>query len=356
MAALLASALVGGAHAAGGIRGGRPNGTFTLAGVDRSCFYAPARPGVWPFRSVTGIRGSFNEVRTPVHFGVDVATAVNHAAVFAIDAGTVRRVFGDHFIVRDGAGHWYAYWHVRLLPGVTDGARVHTGQELGHVFWSYFHVHISEWVAGCGWVDPRRPTGVLHDPRNTERPAIGPLTAAVANADAWRLPVKLLNTPPSANPVSDPATRLTLDDLHGVVDLRTAVLDLPRRHIPMLTQLPLAVSAIRAFLAPRGHEAEHMGRMFVWDGARLIAAGSSPGFTPLRHLWAFGTWRSNRCLFFPDNPAAWCGQDLIYHVGGPAGFDTRSVPNGSYAYCVQALTINGVRASRCTPVVIRNRR
>lgn len=333
------------------------NAPFTLASVDRRCFYAPTPArGTWPFGAVTGIRGSFNEVRTPVHFGIDIATGVNHAAVRAIDGGVIRRIREDHFIVRDGRGHLFAYWHVRLLPSIREGARVRRGQWLGHIFWSYFHLHLSEWENGCGWVDPRRPGGVAHDPTNTEAPAIGRLFAFAANADAWALPTRgrLLNTPPSSLPRADPATSLSLAGLHGVVDLRASVLDHPVRHIPLLTQLPLAASAIRAFLAPARTESEHIGPIFLWDGGRLIYPGRNPGFRRLRHLWAFGTWRSNQCLFFPEDPSAWCGQNLVYHVGGRAGFDTRRVANGRYRYCVQALTINGVRATRCTAVRIRN--
>ena len=46
--------------------------------------------------------------------------------------------------------------------------------------------------------------------------------------------------------------------------------------------------------------------------------------------------------------------DIVYHVGGPHGFDTRRVPDGRYDYCVGALTINNVAATRCTRVTIAN--
>jgi hypothetical protein len=45
---------------------------------------------------------------------------------------------------------------------------------------------------------------------------------------------------------------------------------------------------------------------------------------------------------------------MVWHVGGPNGFNTRSVPNGSYRYCVEALTIAGVDARRCTAVKVAN--
>jgi hypothetical protein len=43
----------------------------------------------------------------------------------------------------------------------------------------------------------------------------------------------------------------------------------------------------------------------------------------------------------------------VYQTAG-MGFDTRLVPNGRYQWCVQALTINGASARRCTPVTIAN--
>jgi hypothetical protein len=43
-----------------------------------------------------------------------------------------------------------------------------------------------------------------------------------------------------------------------------------------------------------------------------------------------------------------------WHVGGPHGWEVNRIPNGQYQYCVQAITINGVKSHRCTPVTVRH--
>lgn len=340
------------------ISGSRPNAPLTLARADRACFYAPSPAGGWPFLRHTGIRSSFNEPRGPVHFGVDVAAATDRAPVYAIDSGVVSVANHGHFNVLDvGRSHEFSYWHVSLEPGIHVRTRLHQGQLVGHIWHNFFHVHIAEWAHGCGFVDPRRPTGIFHDPRNTERPAIGALTAYVANAAAWALPdrpVQHLDRRPGDHGLRDPAQPLSLDDLHGTVDLRAQVLDVPRVGTPVLPQIPLAPSVVRGWLAPVGDPQRHFGPLFQWSGATYMQAGPAPTFPALGRLWAFGTWRSNACLFHPGDPAYYCGMHIIYHVGGPHGFDTRPVKNGRYDYCVAALTINNVPATRCTAVTIKN--
>jgi hypothetical protein len=84
----------------------------------------------------------------------------------------------------------------------------------------------------------------------------------------------------------------------------------------------------------------------IFDGSRLLPAGS-----PLWRYWAFGTYRQNGCYY---TAGAACGMQMVWHVGGPQGFDTTTVRNGSYKYCVEALTIAGVDARRCTAVKIAN--
>jgi hypothetical protein len=46
--------------------------------------------------------------------------------------------------------------------------------------------------------------------------------------------------------------------------------------------------------------------------------------------------------------------NMIWHVGGRSGFDTRTVPNGTYDFCVQALNIHQERSHACTPFTIQN--
>ena len=83
----------------------------------------------------------------------------------------------------------------------------------------------------------------------------------------------------------------------------------------------------------------------------LMGRPTMPDGAGLWRYWAFGTYRHNGCYFTPDGS---CGMQMVWHVGGPKGFNTRSVPNGSYKYCVEALTIAGVDARRCTAVKIAN--
>ncbi|HEX5558046.1 MAG TPA: M23 family metallopeptidase [Gaiellales bacterium] len=321
---------------------------FTLRSVDTRCFTAPSAPGGWPFAPTTAvhpIRGSFDEPRSPVHIGVDVEAPRDQAPVYAMQSGTVRHVTRDHFDVHAAhgrAGTYLQYWHVNLAAGIRAGTVVRRRQKLGTVKAGMKHVHISEFVPGCGLVDPARPNGLLADPYNTEWPSIGSLSAVAAGSRAF-VPLSLSQAPAD---LTDPSHPVDLDALSGTVDLRASVTDMPKvrmRHDP---QMPLAPAAIRAYLTPAANTRRHLTMRLVFDGSKLLPNGAG-----LWRYWAFGTYRLNGCYFTSDGS---CGMQMVWHVGGPHGFDTRSVPNGSYRYCVEALTIAGVDARRCTPVTIKN--
>ena len=338
----------GGDGGASGSDGPTPNQPFTLHSVDARCFGAKTSPGGWPFaptESVHPIRGSFDEPRGPVHIGVDVEAPKDQAPVLAMQSGTVKNVEPDHFDVfpkQGPKGSYLQYWHVNLLDTIHAGTAVKRREQLGTVKKGYLHVHVSEHAAGCGLVDPARPGGLLADPYNREWPSIGPLSAMAAGARAF--PSLNLNQAPAD--FTDPGRAVQLDDLSGTVDLRAAVTDTPKVRMQHNPQLPLAPAAIRAFLAPAGNGHEHYTMRTIFDGSRLLPTG-----TPLWHIWAFGTYRLNGCYYSSDGA---CGMQMVWHVGGPKGFNTKSVPNGSYKYCVEALTIDGVDAQRCTPVTIKN--
>jgi hypothetical protein len=325
-----------------------PNHPFTLRSVDARCFDAPTSPGGWPFAPTTAvhpIRGSFDEPRGPVHIGVDVEAPKDQAPVFAMQAGTVRKVTPDHFNVvpkQGPTGSYLQYWHVNLLSSIHAGTVVRRRQKLGTIKKGYLHVHISEFAAGCGLVDPARPDGLLADPYNREWPSIGPLSAMTAGPRAF-VPLNLTESPET---LSDPARPVALDDLSGTVDLRASVTDVPKVRMQHNPQMPLAPAAIRAFLAPVDDGHEHYATRTIFDGSRLLPTGSA-----LWHDWAFGTYRQNGCYF---SSTGTCGAQIVWHVGGPNGFNTKVVPNGRYKYCVEALTIDGVDAQRCTVVAIKN--
>jgi hypothetical protein len=325
----------------------RPNARFTLTGLDHACFYAPSSPGGWPL-APTGrphaVRGGFNDPRgrAQAHFGVDVG-AHNMASALAVRAGVVDGItsVGDptdeHFALESSDGvSRYVYYHDR--PRVADGTRVTRGEVLGTIERGFKHVHLSEIVARCGLVDPRRPTGILRDPADTEAPAIGPLAAFRADAAAYA-PFPLDRPPTRGH-----ATQLSLDDLHGVVDLRAVVSDTPRRATVQWPQQALMAAGVRSFLAPVGREGRHYGGIITaFDGSRLIDP------TRIFRVFAHGAYRLNGC-FYSHRP---CVSILRLHVAG-GGFDTREFANGDYLYCVSAITIRGRTAHRCTPVTIRN--
>ena len=333
------------------------NGRYTLARVD-PCFYAPPPAGRtgWPLAPTGrphGIRGSFNGVRGPApHFGADVEAIRNQAPVYAIASGSVMRIRqGAHrFSIRTLVnGHKLFYDHVVPVPTLRTNQPIAAGR-IGHVVKGYYHVHVSEYSAACGWIDPMRPTGPLRVAENTELPSIGALSAFVADAAAFRR----FDTAQSPSREHDPATPLSLSALHGVVDLRAEVHDWPLRTMTGKPQLELEVAAIRAYLAPASDRHAHLSRMkTIYDGATLLNPARLG--TTLWHIWAFGTWRDSKG-YYQSGPDArsHLGAAYVWHVGGTRGLHTRLYPNGRYQYCVQALTDNGVRGTRCTAVAIQN--
>ena len=329
------------------------NGDFTLRHVD-TCFLAPPVPNSygWPVGkpfSPHPIRGSFNEPRgSGVHFGVDVQAIHDETRVYAIAPGRVLAWAprGRHFAIGPTTSSFYSYWHVIAPSGFRVGESVAHHQVTGHVLHAFYHVHISEYHQGCGWIDPRRPTGALHNPTNREQPTIGSLSAYRATGAAF---ASLHMTRDPAT-LSDHSTPLPLDDLHGAVDLRAVVVDVPTVQMRGKPQLALSPAAIRAYLAPIGHRHFHFRKMrHIFDGARLLQPSTL--HTTLWRIWAFGTYRQSACYYTIAGP---CGADIVWHVGGHIGLNTHNYPNGAYQYCIQAMTINGVRAHRCTPVRLQN--
>jgi hypothetical protein len=320
------------------------NGPFTRASLD-PCFQAPSRPAgwpVWPTARAHAVRGGFNDPRgRSFHFGVDVATVMDNQRVFAMRAGTVVAERVGHFAIGvAGTQHRDIYWHVRA-PRLRVGMRIRRGQLLGTAYAGWWHVHIAEWTPRCGYVDPRRPGGVFGDPRNTERPSIGPL-------EAYRLSGRVFQPFSTSVPPAPglEGWRLPLYALSGVVDFRAEVVDVPRRPVSTFgPQMPLAPAAWRGYLAPARQPGYHLLRPRAFSGARL--ARIEAFFT----RYAPGTWRQT--CWYPGDPER-CVQHLVWHLSGRHGVDTRRVRNGAYQYCVEALTVRGVRARRCTPVYIHN--
>lgn len=311
--------------------------------ADARCFSVPFPAGsAWPVvptEAPAPVRGSFNEPRGPIHQGVDVE-ALDEAPVYSIAAGIVSGLRPWKVRVKTKSTT-LAYWHVAPAASLAVGDAVERGELLGFVRGNYDHVHVTEQVPACGIVDPRRPGGPLHDPLNTEPPRIGALSAYRVRHAFAQPPLGL-----AGRDFDDAAEPLALDALDGVADLRAEIDVMPVRRLARSVQLPGAPAAIRAWLAAPDAPERAVGPVFSWSGARLIESRR------VWRLWAPGTYRSSLCYFDTRGPAEPCGFRLVFHVGGPGGFDTNGIPAGSYQYCVEAVSINDVRALRCTPVTI----
>jgi Peptidase family M23 len=321
--------------------------TLTLARVDRKCFEYPSAPGsspVYPTGAIPSIRGGFDDPRGVkyAHFGVDVAAPHDQAKAYAVVSGRIWHVrpkgANARFILSPTGtlrSTRYDYWHVDLTR-VEPGARVKRGQWIGRVVAGQNHVHLSEWNPVCGFIDPRRPTGILRDPVNRERPTLTDLEAYVDDEAAFG---------PHGAAVADLSTPMALDDLHGRVDLRAQVWDMPAHRTSRWPQQPLMVAGLRSWIAPATDPLMRVGAPIVpFVGGRLIAPAQ------VDDVYAPGTYRQPRCF---TSPPGTCATRLIVHVGG-RGVDTTLLPNGEYRFCVAAVTIRNVAHRRCWPVTIAN--
>jgi len=326
------------AHALTSHRVARP----TLARVDRTCFYTPAPAAwwpLWPRRSPHTVHSGFNDMhgQDPMyaHWGVDVSTSTKQAKVYAMTSGVI-----GSLVASGGDAHFrigpFFYYHVfsRFPPGT----RVLRGQWVGRIHHHARHVHVAEKEPGCGLLDPRRPTGPLRDPMNTEHPVVQNLTADVANRAAYRV-FPAWRTP-------DPATPLALSRVHGVVDLRAEMFDMPVRKTHFWPQQPLMVAAVRSWLAPSHHRFRRFGdAITAYDGSTWMATTAS-----YYRVMAHGSIHVRSCI---QNPSRHCNNRYILHAAG-SGFDTRRFPDGWDQYCVSALTIRDVRTTRFWPIRIQN--
>jgi hypothetical protein len=302
------------------------------------------------------IRGGFNDVRHPAsfHFGVDVE-APNEARVYAVISGRLTRFahigtgLDEHFDLGR-----YQYWHVTPFSWL-NGRRVARGQWIGRVARGFRHVHLSEIVPGCGVIDPRRPGGILEDPLNREAPTIGAISAFRADAAAYA-PFPPTATPSAqagsvwtvvddTGPVGDLSTPILPSQLSGVVDFRAPVSDTPLFATKIYRQQPLMVAGVRGYIAAYGNPNDRLSPFAVaFDGVRLIAQSR------FYSVFAFGTQRINGCFY---SGTKLCSTSYVIHTAG-RGLSTSALPDGSYDYCIQAVTINDVSARRCIPITIQN--
>lgn len=279
---------------------------LTLAGLD-PCFYAPSPSAWWPLRprrTPHEMRAGFNDPHG------DVSTSADDARVYAMTSGRLGNVRLTGPDAKFQIGPFF-YYHV-VANVVPPGSYVSRGQLVGHILHHARHVHVAEWEPGCGLVDPRRPTGPFHDPKNTEHPVVRDLTADVANRAAFR-PFPCWHSP-------DPSTPLALRHLHGRVDFRAEIFDMPVRKTTYWPQQPLMPSGVRAWLAPPLKRFRRYSPLItVFDGAYWH---KSDFYAVMAH----GTVRNRSCF---KNRQRTCENRFIFHVAR-SGLDTRNYPDGSY--------------------------
>jgi len=323
---------------------------LTLAAADRTCFYAPptVRATFWPVQPSAGtytIRGGFNDLRGGEggdeppggHFGIDIE-AQDQAPVYAVVSGTIAHIaarggISSHFDIGD-----YQYWHVDLDPAMVKGTTVRAGERLGTVHKGMKHVHLSERVKGCGWVDPRRPSSPFRLPQDDEKATIGGLRTFEAG------PAAFVRFDPLGQH-SDAATPVSLQALHGTVDVRTMVGDVPKVGTTQWPQQPLMPAAVRTYLAPRAHPELVVGSPVLgFDGARRLP------ITGFDDVLAIGTTRFTPCFYSADQR---CTTRYVLHAAG-RGLDTTQVPDGPYLLCVEAVTIDDVPNRVCSNVRVAN--
>ena len=312
----------------------------TLRRIDH-CFYAPAPAAwapLWPRRSPHPVHTGFNDMHGDdpmyAHWAVDVQTNIAQAKVYAMTAGVIGDVVGGsdaHFQIGP-----FFYYHA--ISRFAAGTHVARGQWVGRLKAGVDHVHLAETEPGCGLLDARRPTGPLRDPMNTEHPTVENLRAYAANRAAYRIF--------PAWPSPDRSTPRSLGDLHGVVDLRAQIFDMPVRKTGDHPQQPLMVAAVRSWLAPLTKKWRRYGHAITaLDGSRWISQTRA-----YYDVMAPGSIHIRSCF---KNPARRCVNRYILHTAG-RGLDTRRYPDRWYHYCISTLTIRNFRATRCWPVRIQN--
>jgi peptidase M23-like protein len=248
-----------------------------------------------PFYQQHLVRGYFDDPRLSgdeegFHFGVDIS-APDGTPVYAIEPGKVR-VRGQTVSVfpRPG-GHQLSYWHI--VPTVVKGQRVRRHQLLGHVVVGAGHVHLAEYKDGT-YINPLRLGGLAPYIDDTV-PQIPKLTFYSVG-----LPI-----PP--------------EHVSGFVDITADAFDTP--------PAPLAIPWNQVIYTPS------IVRWRIVQGQNTIRRWETPvdfrKFLLPLNLFSF--------VYAPGTFQNKAGRRGNYEFYLAHGFDTRTLPNGSYVLQVEAL-------------------
>jgi Peptidase family M23 len=278
------------------------------------CATAPAHASygwpVKPFHAQHPVRGFFGDPRIAghddahgtFHFGIDVS-APNGTAVYATLDGvaSIHPLHRDTVVVSAGGGVAHEYWHV--VPSVRPGQRVVAFRTVvGHVEAPWRHVHFSEARDGI-YVNPLR-AGALAPYRDSTRPVVHRISferAGVAAGARVAGPVDLVAEAWDETPLVVPA---------------------PWDHKPVTPALVRwRLVGARSLASARWHVA-----------ADFRAALPSVAFASVYATWTRQNhpWRR--------------GGNGRYRFVLARGFETSTLPNGTYRVVVSVLDTAGNEA------------
>jgi hypothetical protein len=276
-----------------------------LCGLAAAVLLAPAGASAYswplrPFNQPHAIRGYFNDPRlsgeeTGFHFGVDIVAA-DGTPVYAIEPGRARARGTTVSIFPRRGGHHLSYWHI--TPRVRKDQQVRRHQLIGHVVAGAGHVHLAEYSAGT-YVNPLRLGGLA--------PYVDDTAPRIPGLAFWAA-----------------GSLLRPEALSGVVDITVNSFDtspLPMPPAPW-TDARLAPTLIRWRIV------QGQVTFRPWETSVDFRRFLLP-FSVFNLVYAPGTFQNRAGK--PGN--------YIYYLGH--GFDTRTLPNGSYVLQVEALDAQG---------------
>ena len=321
----------------------------------------------WPVEPLHGphlLHGAFNDPRDGgYHFGVDVAVDDSKPAldappgmshrIFAVESGVVHYTRRDDMTVncndrRFQIGH-FSYWHAS--PEWAEGTYVQAGDMIGWSCLNEWHVHLSEWALVNGqraWVNPLHAGGKLRPYVDTSAPVIRAISAHGPPAPWWspRAGGELVT--------GDGAPTLSLDDLHGAVDLRAWIDDSQGAGVRAgeSPRLGADISPYRIWVRIRRPEdGAIVWQRNAWQSDLLL--------TGRQRLYAHFAARSRPPLpdYLCTEAVGVCSGRLFYHLlvsDDRYLWDTRSVRDGAYTLAIRAYDISGNVDERSVPLTVRN--
>lgn len=324
----------------------------------------------WPVAPVHAqhpVRGSFLDPRgvddtgtSGYHFGVDVSVDDRHPdrrapvgashAVYAVESGTVDRPSRDLARAcisrRLEVGH-FDYWHVS--PIVAQGQHVRAGEQIGWSCLGAWHVHVSEWQRYRTvriWVNPLHRGGRLVPYADTAAPVVGALGFHTPPRAEW-LPAKTLAQ-------QDTSKVLEPTALHGLVELRANVAD-PQSFLGFLAGDPAWPTEFTPYRLTVTITSLATGKPIL---RRTSFQADQLPQTPYVVHYAPGTVEDENmkeCVGPPQHSR--CAGTYWFRPFSQFAheyWNTRTVPNGSYAVEVGAFDLAGNRGSRSETVVVKN--